>query len=171
MTTATENLNLRFSLAGLQAGMSAALLLLTWLALASMWYRRSIWAVPNLFASTFFGEAAFRNGFGKTTYSGVALHLFLYSVLGVVFGLLVRGRSSRLTVVALGVTFGVVTYYLLFNVIWKNVNPLVALYVPNRPMLAGHVLYGAMLSRFPRYLDSRHSAEPVSAGTRGELIE
>ena len=159
MATAIENPNLRFSLAGLQAGMSASLLLLAWLALTSMWYRRSIWSVPNLFASTFFGEAAFRSGFSKTTYSGVALHLIIYSVLGVLFGLLVRGRSSRVTVLALGVSFGVVTYYLLFSVIWKNVNPLVALYVPNRPMLAGHVLYGAMLSRFPRYRDVRPSVQ------------
>ncbi len=157
MATAMENRNLRFSLAGLQAGMSASLLLLVWLALTSMWYRRSIWSVPNLFASTFFGEAAFRTGFGKTTYSGVALHLFVYSMLGVFFGLLARQRSSRVTLLALGIAFGVATYYLLFDVLWKNVNPLVTLYVPNRPMLAGHLLYGAMLSRFPRYLDVRPS--------------
>ena len=157
MATAIENPNLRFSVAGLQAGMSASLLLLVWLGLTSMWYRRSIWSVANLFASTFFGEAAFRTGFGKTTYSGVALHLFVYSMLGVLFGLLARGRSSRVTLLALGVGFGVVTYYLLFDVVWKSVNPLVTLYVPNRPMLAGHVLYGAMLSRFPRYLAVRPS--------------
>ena len=75
-----------------------------------------------------------------------------------------------MTVLALGVAFGVVTYYLLFSVIWKNVNPLVTLYVPNRPMLAGHILYGAMLSRFPRYLDVRPVVQAVSAGAR-ELIE
>ncbi|MGI8989143.1 MAG: hypothetical protein ACR2I2_06115 [Bryobacteraceae bacterium] len=149
-----RNQNLRFSLAGLQAGMLASLTMLVWLALTSIWYKRSIWSVPNLLSSTFFGEAAFRAGFGKTTYAGIALHLFLYSVLGVLFGLIVRGSRSRLAVLVFGLLYGVLWYYVLFGAIWKALNPLVALYVPNRPMLAGHFLYGAILGRFPSYRDA-----------------
>ncbi|MDQ2900211.1 MAG: hypothetical protein M3Y07_10465 [Acidobacteriota bacterium] len=152
---------MRFSLAGLQAGMLASLTMLVWLAATSIWYKRSVWSVPNLLSSTFFGEAAFRAGFGKTTYSGIALHLFLYSVLGVLFGLIVRGSRSRMAVLIFGLMFGVLCYYVLFGVVWKAVNPLVALYVPNRPMLAGHFLYGAMLGRFPSYRDA---IAPVTVG-------
>ncbi len=159
MPPATGNQNLRYSLAGLQAGMLASLTMLVWLALTSIWYKRSVWSVPNLFSSTFFGEAAFRAGFGKTTSSGIALHLFVYSMLGVMFGLIIRGSKSRLAVLAFGLLFGVLWYYVLFGAIWKAVNPLVAMYVPNRPMLAGHFLYGAMLGRFPSYRDAISPAQ------------
>src|ERR1039458_8267751 len=44
-------------LAGLEAGIIAALVLLGWLALASAWYRRSIWTAANIMATTFYGDA------------------------------------------------------------------------------------------------------------------
>ncbi len=154
MPPATGNPNLRFSLAGLQAGMAGGVSMLLWLGISSLWYRHSIWSVPNLLASTFFGEAAFRSGFGSVTWSGLALQLFLCGVLGVLFGLLARGGNDRLLVLAFGVIYSVFWYYVLFFVVWKSLNPLVALYIPNRPMLAGHFVYGAMLGRYPACRDA-----------------
>ena len=45
-------------LAGIQAGVVGALILLGYVALDSAWHRRSVWTVPNLLASTFYGESA-----------------------------------------------------------------------------------------------------------------
>ena len=67
--------NLFLALAGVQAGTVAGLLLLGYLALDSKWHGRSIWTIPNLFASTFYGEAAYRPGYGAHTTAGLALLL------------------------------------------------------------------------------------------------
>src|ERR1035438_3075414 len=60
-------------LAGLEAGIIAALVLLGWLALASAWYRRSIWTAANIMATTFYGDAALGRDFTSRTVAGIAL--------------------------------------------------------------------------------------------------
>jgi hypothetical protein len=145
-------------LAGLQSGMFGALATLGWLGVASMYYRRSFWAVANLLASTMHGESALRWGFGATTVTGMALFLLIYSVLGALFGLLLRDRTTRTRTALIGVIFALGWYYLSFGSVWKAVNPLVPLYVQDRPMLAGHLIYGGLLGRMPLYLRRLRSA-------------
>ena len=65
-------------LAGLEAGILAALTLLGWLALASAWYRHSIWTAANIMATNFYGEAALSRDFTFRTVAGIALYLVLY---------------------------------------------------------------------------------------------
>ena len=66
-----------------------------------------IWSVPNLLASTFYGEAALRRGFRWTTLSGVALHLIVSVVAGLLFGSAVNGIAGRGRVMTLGFAAGV----------------------------------------------------------------
>ncbi|HUJ21869.1 MAG TPA: hypothetical protein VLX58_10125 [Bryobacteraceae bacterium] len=147
--------NWLITLAGIQAGIVGALILLAYLAVDSVWHRRSIWTVPNLLASTFYGETAFRPGFGARTSAGVALALFIYGVLGALFGLVIRDHGSRFRVMLLGLIFGAAWFFLSFDVLWPSVNRLVSIYSPDRAMLVGHVLYGGVLGRrFPAYLKS-----------------
>jgi hypothetical protein len=145
-------------LAGLQSGMFGALATLVWLGLASMYYRRSFWAVPNLLASTVHGESALRWGFAMTTFTGMAMFLVIYSVLGAIFGLLLQDRTTRTRTALIGMIFALGWYYLSFGPVWKAVNPLVPLYVQDRPMLAGHLIYGSLLGRMPLYLRRLRSA-------------
>lgn len=147
-----------FLLAGLQAGIVGALILIGWLALSSAWYRRSVWMVPNLLSSTFYGEPAFRSGFRLTTFAGLALLLFIYGILGALFGLVIRDNHSRAGVILLGFLFGTGWYFISFGLLWKHWNPLVMLYSPDRAMLVGHVLYGGVLGRLPVYLRAMHAA-------------
>ncbi|MCL5744272.1 MAG: hypothetical protein M1541_10165 [Acidobacteria bacterium] len=139
-------------LVGLQSGTLAALAMLGWLALASAWYRRSIWSVPNLLASTFYGDSALRNGFTSTTVSGIALYLAIYGLFGALFGLAVQDRWRPLRITLIAVAASLAWYYLSFGLIWKAVNPLVVLYTHDTPMLIGHIIYGALLGRYPVYL-------------------
>lgn len=141
-----------FAAAGLQAGILGALILILWLALNSAWIRNSVWTVPNLLASTFYGEIALHPGFGKPTFAGLALLLVIYGALGAVFGLAVRAHGHGALGLLLGVIVGIGWYYLSFRVLWKAINPAVATFMPARQMLAGHILYGGLLGRFPRYL-------------------
>src|SRR5215471_14640110 len=83
------------AIAGVESGILGGLVMLAWLALLSLLQGRSIWSIPNLLASTFYGEIALRHGFRWTTLSGVALHLIMTAVAGLVFGLAVGGVASR----------------------------------------------------------------------------
>jgi hypothetical protein len=143
---------LSVSLAGLQAGMLAALLMLAWLGMAAAWRQSSFWTAENLWASTFYGPSAIRSGFSNSTLSGLALYLLVYSALGGVFAAVVRGNLPRARLVLAGVAVAAGWYFLTFHVIWHTVNPLVSLLHAERPTLLGHVMYGAVLARFPSYL-------------------
>ena len=139
-------------LAGIQAGVTGALALLAYLALDSAWHRRSVWTVPNLLASTFYGESAYRQGFGVRTSAGVALLFVIYGLLGALFGLVIRDHGTLLRVTLFGLIYGTSWFFLSFDWIWKHVNPLVPLYYPQRAMLIGHLLYGSVMGgRFPTY--------------------
>jgi len=136
-----------------------------------MWYRKTFWNAANLLASTFYGEPALRNRFTTHTYSGLALYLLMYGGLGMLFGLAIRDRRRSLWITWLGILFGVAWYFVEFGWIWKHWNPLVVLYTHERPMLAGHVLFGWILGRYPlnaKRLLRRHeipeqpAANPVS---------
>jgi hypothetical protein len=140
------------ALAGVQAGVVGALILLGYLALDSKWHQRSVWTVSNLLASTFYGESAYQPGFGAGTSAGLSLLVFLYGVLGAFFGLVVRDHFSRWRVTLLGLIYGTGWFFLSFDVLWNFVNPMVRLYSPDRAMLVGHVLYGGVLGwSFPAY--------------------
>ena len=64
------------AMAGVESGVRGGLFMLVWLGLLSLLQGRSIWSIPNLLASTFYGEAALRRGLRWTTLSGVALHRY-----------------------------------------------------------------------------------------------
>src|SRR2546427_7327053 len=108
-------------IAGIESGVLGGMFMLGWLALLSLVQGRSVWSVPNLLASTFYGEAALRRGFRWTTLSGVALHLIVSVVAGLLFGSAVNGIASRGRVMTLGVAAGVAWYYLSQGFFWKYV--------------------------------------------------
>ena len=149
-------------LAGLQAGMLGVCWMLAWMGASAVWQRRSFWTAENLMASVFYGNAAIRRGFAGTTVSGLALYLLLYSLLGAGFAMVVRGRLPRLRAALLSVVFALGWYYLSFHAIWRSVAPLITLLHVERPTVLGHVIYGALLGRFPVYLP-RAAAPPVAS--------
>ena len=141
-----------FALAGLEAGMLGVLAMLAWLGAASAFYRRSVWTSANLMGSLFYGEAALRPGFGVRTLSGLSVYLLVYSLLGAGFALAERERFPRLRLILIGVIAGLAWYWFAFHFLLERVDPLVWLYTHDRPMLIGHVFYGALLARYPLYL-------------------
>src|SRR5579875_1071912 len=82
------------ALAGLQTGMFGALILLGWMALATLWSRHSVWWYPNLMATTFGGDPALRIGFGRYSLAGLALHLVQYAGLGVIYAAVVPRHTA-----------------------------------------------------------------------------
>jgi hypothetical protein len=150
----------RYALAGVQAGVSGALAMFAWLMIASLWNHRSVWIVPNLFSTTFFGPDAYRNHFMGTTASGIALMLTIYGLAGLFWGLLwgfLYGEERRPFIGLSGAGAGLLVYLLLFSFFWKRANPLIPLYAPALQMQIGHIIWGFSLANFPKY--SRRIAE------------
>jgi hypothetical protein len=150
--------SLSVTLAGLQAGMIGVFWMLAWLGISAKWQLRSFWTAENLMASAFYGDSAIREGFAGRTLSGLALYLLLYSTLGALFAFVVAGRLRRLRLTLLSIVFALAWYYVSFQLLWRSMLPLVALLHSGAPTALGHVIYGALLGRYPMYLP--HAAAP-----------
>src|SRR5580658_3499697 len=132
---------LRHALAGLQAGVLGALVIFACLMVGSLWYGRSVWVVPNLFATTFFGSDAYRNQLLHTPWAGIALIVAVYGALGALWGCVWRDQRKR-WLGLYGAIAGFSVYFLFYGFLWRHVNPLVTLYAPDRQLEVGHVLWG-----------------------------
>lgn len=141
-------------LAGVEVGVVGGLAMLAWFALNSMLQAQRWYAVPNLLGSTFYGELAFRSGFGRVSLAGGALHLCAAGAIGALFGLFAPQGQSAFRVLLIGIVTGLAWYYLLFGAFWKAVNPMVPLYSSYRSMLVAHFLYGLWLGRWPHVFRS-----------------
>jgi hypothetical protein len=148
-------------LAGLQAGMVGVWWMLAWMGVSAVWQRGSFWTPENLMASVFYGNAAIRRGFAAGTVSGLALYVLLYSLLGAGFAMAVGTRLPRPRLALASMAFALCWYYAAFHLVAKSVWPLVALLDAERTTVLGHVIYGALLARFPAYLP--HAAEAPAA--------
>jgi hypothetical protein len=150
------------ALSGLETGVLATLAMLSWLGVSSMWYRRTFWTAANLLAAIFYRESALHNQFNIHTFSGLGLYFVIYGTLGMLFGLSVQNRPASLRITCIGILAAVAFYFLLFGWVWKTLDPLLVLYTHDRPMFAGHLLFGLILGRYPRNL-------PRMDGTDGDV--
>jgi len=141
---------LRHALAGLQAGVLGALGIVACLMIGSLWNGRSIWVVPNLFASTFFGSNVYRNQLLRTSWTGIALIVAVYGLLGVIWGCVWRDVRQR-WLGLYGAVAGLCVYFFLYHFLWRHVNPLITLYAPDRQLEVGHLLWGIALARSPLF--------------------
>ncbi len=151
-TEARRGRALSACLAGVQAGMLGAFWMLLWLGISAKWQQRSFWTPENLIASVFYGGGSIRSGFAWSTVVGLALYLLIYSLLGALFALALHGRVTRRQAMLGGMLFAVAWYFVSFRLLWKSVMPLVALLHTERSTVIGHLLYGAIMGRFPVYL-------------------
>jgi hypothetical protein len=141
---------LQHALAGLQAGVAGAVIMLVWLMTGSFWERHSAWLVPNLLSTTFYGSNAYTGRFTHSSWVGLSLIVAIYGFLGVVWGIVWPAERKAGRRIA-GMLFGLVMYFILFDFVWEHVNPLVTLYAPTRQLQAGHILWGLTLARTPIY--------------------
>ena len=158
MDAATESSrprSLSAFLAGLQGGMIGVLCMLAWLGISATWQQRSFWTAENLMATVFYGNRAIRSGFAGETVSGLAVYVALYSFLGALFAALLRDRLPRLRTFLLALVFALGWYYLSFRVLWRSVMPLVALLHVQGTTAFGHLIYGAVLGRYPAHWRKR----------------
>lgn len=145
-----ETGRLRFALAGLQAGVLGAVLMLAVYLVAGATGRRPLWLVPNLLATTFHGAESYSAGFNGSTSTGIAFLFLLYGLLGVLWGLFWGDRQVRRLWLG-GAVAGYLVYQIFATLIWKWANPFFSLYAPEMQLRAGHIVWGLMLGQTPRY--------------------
>jgi len=146
---------------GLETGVLAVLAMLAWLGASSVWYRRSFWTAPNLLAAAFYGQSALHNRFTVHTFFGLGLYVVIYGSIGILFALAIQDRQPSLRISCAGILCAILWYFVAFGWIWKRLDPLMLVYTYDRPMFAGHVLYGWILGRYPRILPRVPMHEPV----------
>ena len=123
-----------------------------WWLFGEILQRRSAWTIPNLLATTFYGERAYRSGFIVPTWAGLAFPLAVYCVAGVVFALIARERQTSWILWLAGAAAGLTFNWLFFGLILQRLNPLVQIYSPDRLIAVSHVLYGLALASYPKFL-------------------
>jgi hypothetical protein len=141
--------SLRHALAGLQAGVLGALVIFACLMVGSLWDGRSIWVVPNLLATTFFGPEVYRNQLLRTSWTGIALIVAVYGVLGSLWGFIWRDKRKP-WLGLYGAIAGLAVYFAFFSIL-RHVNPFITLYAPERQLQFGNILWGIILARSPLY--------------------
>jgi len=143
-----------YPLAGLQAGVFGALMMLAWLMLSAQSSGNSPWLPANLFAILFHGPKAYRDFYHPDAWSGVAFIVFAYGLAGAGWGVLLAhfGHSDRpLVLILYGVLTGLLVHTLIFGILMKTWAPLIVMYAPDMAMRFGHVLWGLTLAKTPRY--------------------
>lgn len=146
----TTRVKLRHLLAGLEAGMLGAIYMIVWLMLGSRLARRSIWDIPNLFATTLYGPMAYQAQYFRSSWTGVALIVAICGLGGMLWGLVWRDeRQPFLTL--FGAIAGLAVYFLFFDFVWKWVNPEIPMYAPFRQLQIGYILWGMALARSPQF--------------------
>lgn len=134
------------ALAGLEAGVLGAIAMLAFLMLGSVWLRRTVWSMPNLMATVFYGSDAYGRGFGWAAIAGCALFVFVYGLLGVIWGVASPDGEFPFRTLA-GAVAGLAVYCLLFGFLWKHTWPLISLYAPDRQLQIAHIVWGIVVAR------------------------
>lgn len=142
-------------LAGLQSGTIGVFGMLAWFGVSAEWQQRSFWTAENLMASVFYGPGAIRSGFAGQTLSGLAVYVVIYSLLGALLAAILRDRLPRTRTLLVALVFSMAWYYFSFHLLWKSIMPLVALLHVERSTAFGHLIYGAVLARYPVYMRPR----------------
>ncbi len=152
----------RHALAGLQAGVLGALFMILWLMGYSRYLRRSAWDIPNLFATSFYGADAYREQYLRTSWTGIALIVAVGGLGGVLWGIIWRENRPPFLPL-LGAAVGIALYLILFDLIWKQTNPLIPLYAPLRQVQVGYLIWGLTLSRSARFSRTIAASTSIAA--------
>ncbi len=140
-------------LAGLEVGVFGGILMIAWFVLDAWLRHEFVWKVPNLIASSVYGQSVFRRAFGMPAVTGMAIHTIAAGSVGMLFGLaMVRlPGAARRTLFAFGASFG--WYWIARAWLWEAISPLLPYYTNPATLFMGHVLFAVSLSRFSSRLE------------------
>jgi hypothetical protein len=141
------------ALAAIQTGIVAGGVALVYLLLDGIVGGEGPWFFLNLLGATFYPRRAFSLVFSRATLSGLALHVVVSGVAGLLFAILLAPyRAKPLRSLWLGAFLGGVWYYLVFRYFWVRVDPALVLYQSFPGVFLGHVVFGLCMGLYPRFV-------------------
>jgi hypothetical protein len=146
-------------LAGVQAGVAAFFVVVSWLGLVSRLDGRSFWTIPNLMAGLFYGVASLRPEFAAFTLSGLALELLLCVGVAIIASQMIPPRFTILSSLAIGVLLAAMWFYLWDGFFWRFAFPPFAVYSKRPSIFFGHVLIGLCIGLYSIFVRSNRTLE------------
>jgi hypothetical protein len=140
-------------LAGLETGVVAGLAALAWYVLSSLTVGRSPWTVPVALAGVLVRPGYAGAAWETSAAAGAALQVAGGGVCGVLFAIAARLVRTSRHILFLGLLFGLGWYYALqFLAASRTGVSYGAASSLGWTVLAGHLLFGVLLSLYPRFL-------------------
>lgn len=143
-----------FALTGMETGVLGGVAMCAWFLASSVLAGGSVWTIPNLAASILYGRAVLRSDFGMPSVAGIALIVVLGGIVGMLFGLVVRGHRNRPRIVLLAILTALVWFYFSQALFWSRLGILAGVHLSPASTMAGHLIYGLVLGRYPGRLES-----------------
>jgi hypothetical protein len=135
------------ALAGLEAGVIGGLSLLVFLGAHSALRGQSWWSYANLLGSVVYRSSALWRGFGRATLAGIAVQIIGSGLAGVLFGVCFARTRGRTVSLLIGVSCGVIWFFISYRFVYSAIGPLVPVYASQPATLLGHMILGLVLSR------------------------
>ncbi len=143
-----------WALAGLEAGILGGLCLLFWQACSSLVGGEDARIVSVDLVSGIFGRRAPVGGTWASAAAVYALQLLGGGSIGMLFGLLLRAPWAWRRMLLLGLLAGLTWYYLAYEVLLRTLAPARYPPVARLPLIVSHLVFGVVLSAYPRFLNS-----------------
>lgn len=105
-------------------------------------------------ASAIYGETSLRNAIGLYTAVGTAMVLFLYGLIGMIFGEVLGERRGGFPMFCFSLIVALTVYWAVLRYFWGMANPVGHLYAPDRQLLFVHLVFGCFLAAYPRVFRS-----------------
>ena len=140
--------------AGLQAGVLAGLIMAGWLMLEGARRDQTVWTNANLLSTVLVGRQGLRSSFGMQTVAGLALHLVVAGLHGVLFAVLLSPRVRPLWAVNSAVLFSIASYWVSFGWMIGQWAPMLASRASRPAWFGAHVLFGVLLGLYPDFARS-----------------
>lgn len=141
------------ALGAIQTGVVAGCVALVYLLLDGIVRGDGPWFFLNLVGATFYPRRAFSIVFSKATLSGLALHVVVSGVAGLLFAILLSPyRAKPLRSLWLGAFLGGVWYYLVFRFFWARLDPVLVLHQPFPGVFLAHLVFGFCMGLYPRFV-------------------
>jgi hypothetical protein len=151
---------------GLQAGVLAGLIMAGWLMLEGLRHDQTIWTNANLVSTVLAGRQGLRSTFGMHTVAGLALHLVVAGLHGLLLAVLLSPLVRPLWAVNASVLFSIASYWISFGWMIGQWAPMMASRASRPAWFGAHVLFGVMLGLYPdfaRSLMPKVAPEPAPA--------
>ena len=134
-------------LAGLETGVLGGVAMMLFLFAHSTLRGQSWWSYANLLGSVVYGPSALWRGLGRATVAGIAIQVLMGGAAGVLFGVCFARTRGRVESLLLGLSSGVIWFFVCHWFLFKGIGPLVPVYASQPATLLGHVILGLVLSR------------------------